>query len=57
MLKTGETDTIRIAEIDLGQGRGMIGVTFAPWKNDREIWARDLDTDLDAIAAWARKRS
>jgi protein-tyrosine phosphatase len=52
MLKTSQTDPILIAEVDLGPGRGAIGVTFAPGKNDGEIWARDLEKDLDAIAAW-----
>ena len=55
MLKTSETDPIRIAEIGLVPGRGTIGVSFAPGKNDREIWARNLDADLDAIAAWGAK--
>ncbi len=34
-------------------------MTFAPGKNDRELfggfWARDLDEDLDAIAVWGAK--
>jgi ADP-ribosyl-[dinitrogen reductase] hydrolase len=36
--------------------RGLIGVTFAPGKKQRNAatgsWDRDLATDLDAIAAW-----
>ena len=59
MIKTSETDPIRVAELDLGAGRGKIGVTFAPGKNDGRSfggsWARDLDKDLDAIAAWGAK--
>jgi ADP-ribosyl-[dinitrogen reductase] hydrolase len=57
-MRTSDTDPIRIAEVDLGLGRGRIGVTFAPGKNDGRSggpWARDLDTDLDAIAAWGTK--
>ncbi len=54
-MRTSTTDPIRIAEIEVGPGRGRIGVTFAPGKNDRGDWARDLDTDLDAIAAWGAK--
>jgi hypothetical protein len=51
-------DPIRIAEVDLGPGRGRIGVTFAPGKNYGRFggcWARDLDADLGAIAAWGAK--
>lgn len=59
MLKTSDTDPIRIAEVDAGTGSGKIGVTFAPGKNDRHSlsgpWARDLGKDLDAIAAWGAK--
>ena len=52
------TDPIRIAEVFVGKGKGKIGVTFAPGKNDGRLggsWARDLDTDLDAVAAWGAK--
>ena len=56
MLRTSETHPLRIAAIDAGADRGKIGVTLAPGKNDRFAiggpWARDLDKDLDAIAAW-----
>ncbi len=56
MIKTSETDPIRIAEVDVGANWGKIGVTFAPDKNDGKSfggsWAGDLDKDLDAIAAW-----
>lgn len=59
MIRTSESDPIRVAELHLGSGRGRIGVTFAPGKNDGESfggsWARDLDKDLDAIAAWGAK--
>jgi hypothetical protein len=34
MIKTSETDPIRVAELDLGAGLGKIGATFAPGKND-----------------------
>ena len=57
-MRTSKTDPIRIAEIDTGKGRGKIGVTFAPGKNDGRLGgsrARDLETDLDAIAAWGAK--
>ncbi len=58
MIRTSETDPIRIAEVFAGNGKGKIGVTFAPGKNDEGLggpWARDLDADLNAIAAWGAK--
>jgi ADP-ribosyl-[dinitrogen reductase] hydrolase len=58
MIRTSDTDPIRIAEVDLGPGRGKLGVTFAPGKNDGRFggrWARDLDTDVDAVATWGAK--
>jgi protein-tyrosine phosphatase len=59
MLRTSDTHPLQIAAINAGAGRGKIGVTFAPGKNDRFAiggpWARDLDKDLDAIAAWGAR--
>jgi len=59
MMRTSESDPISVAEVDFGPGRGKIGLTLAPGKNDGEsfggTWARNLDTDLDAIAAWGAK--
>jgi protein-tyrosine phosphatase len=56
MLKTSDTHPLQIAAVDAGAGRGKIGVTLAPGKSDRFAiggpWARDLDADLNAIAAW-----
>ena len=46
-------------DLDAGADRGKIGITLAPGKNDRFAiggpWARDLDMDLDAIAAWGTR--
>jgi protein-tyrosine phosphatase len=57
MLRTSDTHPLQIAAIDASPGRGKIGVTLAPGKHDRFAiggpWARDLDRDLDAIAAWS----
>jgi hypothetical protein len=50
-----ERDPLRIASLDAGVGRGKIGVTFAPGKNDRVAWARDLAQDLDVIVDWGAK--
>ena len=59
MLRTSDTHPLQIAAVDAGADRGKIGVTLAPGKNDRFAiggpWARDLDKDLDAIAAWGAK--
>ena len=59
MIRTSETHPLQIASVDAGTDRGMIGVTFAPGKTDRQAiegpWARDLDKDLEAIAAWGAK--
>ena len=39
-----------------GDGHGRIGITLCPGKTDPNgmsgAWARDLDTDLDAIQRW-----
>jgi protein-tyrosine phosphatase len=58
MTRTSKTDPLRIASVDIGAGRGKIGVTFAPGKNDRSyggLWARDLDADLEAIVDFGAK--
>ncbi len=54
--KTSESDPLRIAAVTLGNGHGRIGITLCPGKTDPDgisgAWARDLDTDLDAIQRW-----
>ena len=56
MTRTSATHPLQIAEIEAGSHGGTIGVTFCPGKKDPHgmsgAWARDLDVDLDAIAAW-----
>ena len=53
-LRTSETDPLRIAEIAVGTG--VIGVTLCPGKRGASVfgsaWARDLEADVAAIAAW-----
>ena len=53
--RTSATHPLQIAVIE-SPYRGALGVTFAPGKKDPHAlpapWARDLSTDLDAIAAW-----
>lgn len=52
--QTSLTNPLRIAE--LAAGGGMIGITFAPGKTQADAHsgahARDLDADLDIVAAW-----
>ena len=53
-LRTSETDPLWIAEIPTGGG--VIGVTLCPGKRGASVfgqaWARDLATDVAAIADW-----
>lgn len=55
-MKTSLTHPIQIAEITPFPSAGKIGVTFCPGKHQPYSvsgrWVRDLDLDLDAIAAW-----
>ena len=54
--KTSESSPLRIAAVTPADGHGRIGITLCPGKTDRHgmtgSWARDLDTDLDAIRDW-----
>ena len=54
--RTSEDSPIRIATVTPGDGHGRIGITLCPGKTDPHgmsgAWARDLDTDLDAIQRW-----
>ena len=54
--KTSESSPLRIAAVTPGDGHGRIGITLCPGKTDPNgisgAWARDLDTDLDAIRQW-----
>ncbi|MBZ4021165.1 hypothetical protein CKO11_01640 [Rhodobacter sp. TJ_12] len=58
-MRTSETHPLQIAEVSAGPGLGRIGLTFCPGKYDRAAysgaWARDLDLDLDVIAAWGAR--
>ena len=54
--KTSKNSPLRIAAVTPGDGYGRIGITLCPGKTDPAgmagPWARDLDTDLDAIRQW-----
>jgi ADP-ribosyl-[dinitrogen reductase] hydrolase len=53
---TSRTHPLKIAALELGHGRGRIGITFCPGKKDPRslsgIWDRDLALDLGSIAEW-----
>lgn len=55
-MRTSITHPLQIAEVAVPGTGGRIGVTFLPGKKQPHAatgpWARDLDLDLDAIAAW-----
>jgi protein tyrosine phosphatase (PTP) superfamily phosphohydrolase (DUF442 family) len=57
--RTSRTHPLQIAEVRASPSHGRIGITFCPGKHDRSAitgaWARDLDTDLDAITAWGAR--
>jgi hypothetical protein len=54
--RTSQTHPLAIAHVRASPSHGRIGITFCPGKHDRAAhtgaWARDLATDLDAIAAF-----
>ena len=54
--RTSESHPLRITAVTPGGGHGRIGITLCPGKIDPAGmtggWARDLDTDLDAIQRW-----
>jgi ADP-ribosyl-[dinitrogen reductase] hydrolase len=53
--RTSDTHPLQIVSVDT-PGKGRIGMTFCPGKQDPEAmtgpWARDLQTDLAAIVDW-----
>ena len=57
--RTSQTHPIQIAEVRASPAHGRIGITFCPGKHDPAAstgaWARDLEADLDAIAAWGAR--
>lgn len=57
--RTSQTHPLQIAEVRASPAHGRIGITFCPGKRDlmasTGAWARDLATDLDAIAAWGAR--
>jgi protein-tyrosine phosphatase len=56
--RTSLTHPLQVAEV-AAPGGGTVGVTFCPGKHQADAatgaWARDLGTDLDALAAWGAR--
>ncbi|ARE39946.1 hypothetical protein RGUI_1805 [Rhodovulum sp. P5] len=54
--RTSQSHPLQIAEVRASPDHGRIGITFCPGKHDAlastGAWARDLATDLEAIADW-----
>lgn len=54
--RTSASHPLAIAQVQAGPGRGMIGVTLCPGKQQAGAlsgsWMRDLATDLEAIRSW-----
>ncbi len=57
--RTSQTHPLQIAEVRASPSHGRIGITFCPGKCDpfahTGAWERDLEIDVDAIAAWGAK--
>jgi protein tyrosine phosphatase (PTP) superfamily phosphohydrolase (DUF442 family) len=57
--RTSQTHPLQIAEVRASRAHGRIGITFCPGKHDNAAstgaWARDLEADLDVIAAWGAR--
>lgn len=55
-MRTSQTHPLQIAAVRPFAGSGRIGITFCPGKKQPDAatgaWDRQLDLDLDAIAAW-----
>lgn len=56
VVRTSQTDPLRIATLWVGDNGGAIGVTFAPGKQQAiamtGVWSRDLTLDLETIRLW-----
>jgi ADP-ribosyl-[dinitrogen reductase] hydrolase len=54
-MRTSQTDPLRVGWLSVPGTRGRLGVTLAPGKKASsafgKAWARDLDTDLNALVA------
>ena len=57
--RTSRSHPLQIPFVTAGEGLGQIGISFCPGKWQPSAmtgaWARELDVDLKAIAAWGAK--
>ncbi len=52
-LKTSASSPLYLAEVYVGDGLGILGLTLCPGKKDPgNGWDRDLDADLASVARW-----
>lgn len=55
-VRTSTSHPLRIDAVPAGVGGGLIGITICPGKQGQRnagfAWQRDLEADLDLIAAW-----
>ena len=52
-LKTSAMSPLYLAEVQIGKGMGVLGLTLCPGKKDPGYgWERDLDADLASLAQW-----
>ena len=56
LIRTSQSDPLRIAEVSMDGVCGVIGLTFCPGKIQKSAlsgsWVRDLKVDLEVIRAW-----
>lgn len=57
--RTSRSHPLQIPFVTAGEGKGRIGISFCPgkWQPNAMTgaWARELDVDLETIAAWGAK--
>ncbi|WP_338466247.1 ADP-ribosylglycohydrolase family protein [Novosphingobium sp. ZN18A2] len=55
-MRTSTSHPLQIAEVQAGEGQGLIGITFCPGKKQANAatgaWNRDLALDVEAIQRW-----
>lgn len=55
-LRTSTSHPLEIAEVQVGDGRGAVGITLCPGKHQASAatgaWQRDLELDLEAVERW-----
>lgn len=56
-VRTSRSHPMRVDSVEAGARGGRIGISFCPGKCgaglSSVLWQRDVDIDLDVVAAWA----